>query len=131
MCDPPCVVDTRGAVLLEAAVPVVEVYPVQVAPILTLERGPRLALKLMFAATVLQALAIHVKRRRGIAFGVDPRDVDVLTVEQLAVVLRKHDGSAGQGFELAISDAVNTGVPGVVRPIQKALAEVGVLMREP
>jgi len=47
-------------------------------------------------------------------------------LEQLAVVFRPHNGNAGQAFELAVADAVNTGVPAIVDPLREAMKLLGV-----
>ncbi|MPQ99580.1 hypothetical protein GB931_16985 [Modestobacter sp. I12A-02628] len=88
-------VDTRGAVLLDALVPTVEVDTGQDAPLLDPAPGFAAALRLLFAASVLQAFTIHVSRERGERFDVDTRDIGSLTVAQLASLFRQHDGTAG------------------------------------
>ncbi|MGY1635431.1 hypothetical protein ACI78V_02105 [Geodermatophilus sp. SYSU D00742] len=116
--------------LLDAYVPAVEVDPGE-AGRLVASHGHGTGLRLMFAGSVLQALTIHLRQGRGRLFDLDTRDVGSLTVGQLAALLRTHRGSAGQGFELAVADALNAGVPGVVVPVRDALERVGVPMTEP
>lgn len=42
-----------------------------------------------------------------------------------------HNGSEGQGFELAVCDALNAGVPDLCDAVTEGLADVGVRMRTP
>ena len=74
---------------------------------------------------------MHVRQSRGELFGVDTRDVETLTVEKLAALVRAHSGAAGQGFELAVCDALNAGDPNVVEPVREALDAIGVQMKQP
>lgn len=93
--------------------------------------GPLDSLRWVFAASVLQALAIHVRRERGLAFELDVRDISSVTVRQLAALVRQHQGSAGQGFEFAVADAINAGYVPVVAAVKEALNGIGLDMIRP
>lgn len=96
-----------------------------------LPTGARDALRWLFAASVLQALVVHVRTERGARFGLDTRDLDGITVAQLSALVKEHHGSAGQGFELAVCDALNAGMPDVCDEVVAALEDIGVPMRTP
>lgn len=78
--------------------------------------------------SVLQARLVHIRESRLDGFAL-PRDPAQVTLRQVAALHRGHHGTLGQGFEIAVCDAINDQVPGVVSPVQDALAGLGV--REP
>lgn len=92
----------------------------------------RAATHWLMAASILQALMLHVRRDRGSAFGLDTRDPNSLTIAQLAALLRPHNGSAGQAFEFAVADSINFERPRAVQErIREAVAAIGVSMQRP
>lgn len=130
--------DSRGAVDLSSVdVPVVSVGSAgeagswRVSALASMPTGARDALRWLFAASVLQALVVHVRSERGARFGVDTRDLDAMTVAQLSALVKEHAGSAGQGFELAVCDALNAGLPDLCDEVVDALAGIGVWMTRP
>lgn len=74
-----------------------------------------------------------MRRGRGnlLTARLDTRDIDNLTVGELAVLFREHAGSPGQGFELAMIDAINSGYGPVVDALQDALESINVPMSRP
>lgn len=76
-------------------------------------------------AAVLEAQLLHTRAERLDRFDL-VANPERVTLAQLAALFRPHNGSAGQAFELAVADAVNAGVAGVVEPIREALRLVGV-----
>ncbi len=131
-------VDSRGAVDLSTVdVPVVAVHTPAAAgsrrmnALASMPTGARDALRWLFAASVLQALVVHVRSERGARFDLDTRDLYAVTVAQLSALVKDHHGSAGQGFELAVCDALNAGVPDVCDEVVEALSGIGVQMSAP
>ncbi len=124
--------DTRGAVVVAVAdVAAAIVAPAAGSTPWHVMRPVDDAYLWLYAASSLQALAVHVRQSRGDLFGVDTRDVETLTVEKLAALVRAHSGAEGQGFELAVCDALNAGDPNVVEPVREALHAIGVQMKQP
>lgn len=76
-------------------------------------------------ASILSARLLHVRKERFGAFGL-VGNPEVVTVRQLAALHRPHRGTAGQAFELAVSDAVEAGEPFVCDKIRKGLRLLGV-----
>lgn len=72
-------------------------------------------------ASALESRLVHVRRGRLDAFDL-PRNPRKVRLDQLAALHRHHAGTAGQAFELAVTEAVRAGNPEVIGPIVKGLS---------
>ncbi|MCY7395299.1 MAG: hypothetical protein LH468_03940 [Nocardioides sp.] len=90
------------------------------------------ATQLVTRLAVAQVLAARLRPGPGrVETDALPTDPEQVTLAQLATLFRPHVGLSGQAFQLALLEAVNSGVPAAVDPVHEGLRRVGVTGREP